>query len=47
MKPTDRIEAMFLTTHNWGKVARLFQALGFDMEFETGHNSNTHRGDHA
>jgi uncharacterized glyoxalase superfamily protein PhnB len=36
---TEGIEAVFLTTHNWGKAARFFQALGFDLEFETDHNS--------
>ena len=36
---TDGFEAVFLTTHNWGKAARFFQALGFDLEFDTGHES--------
>jgi hypothetical protein len=36
---TEGIEAVFLTTHNWGKAARFFQTLGFDLEFETDHNS--------
>jgi uncharacterized glyoxalase superfamily protein PhnB len=36
---TERIEAVFLTTHNWGKSAKFFQALGFALEFETDHNS--------
>jgi len=36
---SERIEAVFLTTHNWGKAARFFQALGFTLEFETDHNS--------
>jgi hypothetical protein len=39
MKTTDGIEAVYLTTHNWGKAAKFFQALGFDLEFETDHNS--------
>ena len=30
---------MFLTTHNWGKAAKFFQALGFELEFSTDHNS--------
>lgn len=30
---------MYLTTHNWGKAAKFFQALGFALEFETDHNS--------
>lgn len=33
------IEAVFLTTHNWGKSAKFFQSLGFKLEFETDHNS--------
>ncbi|MBO0879762.1 MAG: VOC family protein [Mycobacterium sp.] len=36
---TEGIEAIFLETHNWGKAAKFFQALGFELEFDTGHNS--------
>ncbi|WP_242910517.1 VOC family protein [Actinomadura terrae] len=36
---TQGFEAVFLETHNWGKAARFFQALGFELEFETGHAS--------
>ena len=36
---SEGIEAVFLTTHNWGKAAKFFQALGFTLEFETDHNS--------
>jgi hypothetical protein len=36
---TEGIEAVFLETHNWGKAAKFFQALGFELEFSTGHNS--------
>ena len=36
---TQGIEAVFLETHNWGRTARFFQALGFTLEFETDHNS--------
>jgi hypothetical protein len=36
---TDGIEAVFLTTHNWGKAARFFQGLGFELEFATDHDS--------
>jgi uncharacterized glyoxalase superfamily protein PhnB len=28
-----------LTTHNWGRAAKFFQALGFTLEFETDHGS--------
>jgi hypothetical protein len=40
---TEGIEAVFLTTRNWGKSARFFQALGFELEFETGHSSGQFR----
>jgi uncharacterized glyoxalase superfamily protein PhnB len=36
---TEGIEAVFLTTHNWGKAAKFFQALGFELEFATDHAS--------
>ena len=36
---TDGIEAVVLTTHNWGKAAKFFQSLGFRLDFETDHNS--------
>lgn len=40
---TEGIEAVFLTTHNWGKAAKFFQALGFELEFETDHSSGQFR----
>lgn len=36
---TEGIEAVFLTTHNWGKAAKFFQALGYELEFATDHDS--------
>ncbi|MDG3010108.1 VOC family protein [Rhodococcus sp. D2-41] len=36
---TDGIEAVFLTTHNWGRSAQFFQALGYELEFSTDHSS--------
>jgi hypothetical protein len=39
MTTTRGIEAVFVTTHNWGRTARFFQALGFELDFETDHNS--------
>lgn len=36
---TQGIEAVFIETHNWGKSAKFFQALGFELEFDTGHAS--------
>jgi hypothetical protein len=35
---TQGIEAVFLTTHNWGR-ARFFQGLGYELEFATDHDS--------
>jgi hypothetical protein len=37
--PTEGIEAVYLTTHNWGKAAKFFTALGYELEFDTGHQS--------
>jgi len=39
MTTTEGIEAVFLETHNWGRAAKFFQALGFELEFATDHNS--------
>lgn len=36
---TEGIEAVFLETHNWGKAAKFFQSLGFELEFSTDHSS--------
>ncbi|MCX4639065.1 VOC family protein [Streptomyces sp. RPA4-5] len=36
---TEGIEAVFLTTHNWGKAAKFFQTLGYELEFSTNHSS--------
>ena len=36
---TRGIEAVFLETHNWGKAAKFFLALGYELEFSTDHNS--------
>lgn len=36
---TEGIEAVVLTTHNWGKSAKFFQSLGFQLDFETDHSS--------
>ncbi|HXP55522.1 MAG TPA: VOC family protein [Streptosporangiaceae bacterium] len=36
---TEGIEAVFLTTHNWGRAAKFFQELGYELEFDTGHSS--------
>jgi hypothetical protein len=36
---TDGIEAVYITTHNWGRTAKFFQALGFELDFATEHGS--------
>ena len=36
---TEGIEAVFLETHNWGKTAKFFTELGYELEFDTGHES--------
>jgi hypothetical protein len=36
---TEGIEAVFVETHNWGKAARFWQALGYEVEFATDHDS--------
>ena len=36
---TEGIESVVLETHNWGRAAGFFKAMGYDLEFETDHNS--------
>jgi hypothetical protein len=36
---TEGFDGVFLTTHDWGKAAEFFQALGFALELDTGHGS--------
>lgn len=36
---TEGIEGVYVETRNWGKTAKFFQALGFDVEFSTDHGS--------
>jgi hypothetical protein len=40
---TEGIEAVFLETHNWGKAAKFFQALGFELEVSAGDGSGVFR----
>ncbi len=35
----DGIEGVFLETHNWGKAAKFYEALGFELDFSTDHGS--------
>lgn len=37
------IEAVFLETHNWGAMAGFLREMGFEVEFETDHNSGQFR----
>jgi hypothetical protein len=40
---TEGFEAVFLETRNWGKTAKFFQALGFELEISTGDGSGVFR----
>ena len=40
---TNGIEAVFLETRNWGKAAKFFQALGFELEISVGDGSGVFR----
>ena len=39
MMTTEGFEAVYLESHNWGKAAKFWQSLGFELEFDTGHSS--------
>jgi hypothetical protein len=34
---TDGIAGVHMETHNWGKAAKFYQALGFEVDFATDH----------
>lgn len=40
---TEGIEAVVLETHNWGRMAKFLQGVGYTIEFETGHDSGQFR----
>ncbi|TDD65596.1 VOC family protein [Actinomadura darangshiensis] len=40
---TEGIEAVFLETRNWGKTAKFFQSLGFELEMSEGDGSGVFR----
>jgi hypothetical protein len=44
-KSTRGIEGVFLETHNWGKAAKFWQALGYTLDFETDHASGQLRNE--
>ena len=37
--PTSGIDGIIVATHNWGKSVAFWQAMGFEIEFETDRNS--------
>ncbi|HVJ16845.1 MAG TPA: hypothetical protein VM686_15500 [Polyangiaceae bacterium] len=39
MTATNGIQGLLIETHNWGKTVAFWQALGYELEFETDHNS--------
>ena len=43
MSAVDGISTVFLETHNWGRAARFFTQLGFELDFETDHHSGQFR----
>ncbi len=36
---TRGIEGLLVETHNWGKSVKFWQALGYELQFETDHHS--------
>lgn len=36
---TEGIQGILIETHNWGKTVAFWKALGYELEFETDHNS--------
>src|SRR3954465_15123496 len=36
---SDGIAGILVETHNWGKTVAFWQGLGYELEFDTGHNS--------
>ncbi|MES9594469.1 VOC family protein, partial [Streptomyces sp. NPDC094045] len=40
---TEGFEAVFVETHNWGKSAKFFQELGYELETSTGDGSGVFR----
>jgi hypothetical protein len=36
---SDGIQGLLIETHNWGKTVAFWQALGYELEFETDHHS--------
>lgn len=36
---TQGIDMILIETHNWGKTVAFWKSLGYELEFETDHNS--------
>ena len=36
---TQGIEGWLIETHNWGKTVAFWKGFGYELEFETDHNS--------
>jgi uncharacterized glyoxalase superfamily protein PhnB len=36
---TEGVEGIYIETHSWGKTAKFFQSLGFNVEFTSEHGS--------
>jgi hypothetical protein len=41
----EGIHGVIVETHNWGRTAKFFTALGFALDFETDHHSGQFRAD--
>lgn len=39
MTSTKGIQGLLIETHNWGRTVAFWQALGYELEFETDHHS--------
>lgn len=39
----EGIDTIFVETHNWGKAAKFYEALGFELDFATDHGSGLWR----
>lgn len=37
--PTRGVDWILVETHNWGKTVAFWKSLGYELEFETDHNS--------
>lgn len=40
---TEGVDAVFVETHNWGKSAKFFQELGYELDVKSGDGSGVFR----